>query len=124
MLEQAADCMEIDNADDRGGRVATSAGNEKCTNANRNAMGKQRVASQLPTPTVEAVALAAAACACVGGQRGEVRRARVRGHIQHDVFSSENDRVPEIMPFQAFRGWAQHFKEYVPRIIIFPGTTY
>ena len=111
--------MEIASADDRGGRVATSAGNEKCTNANRNAMGKQRVASQLPTPTVEAVALAAVACACVGGgvgQRGVVRRARVRGHIQHVVFSSENECVPEIMPFQAFRGGARNINEYVPRI--------
>ena len=85
MLEQAADCMEIDNADDRGGRVATSVGNEKCTNANKNAMEKQRVAPQLPTPTVEAVALAAAACACPGGggQRGVVHRARVGGRIHH-----------------------------------------
>ena len=109
--------MEIANADDRGGRVATSAGNEKCTNANRNAMGKQRVASQLPTPTVEAVALAAAACACAGGgQRGVVHRARVGGHIQHLVLFSENECVPEIMPFSSFPWTRGTIVEYIPHI--------
>ena len=111
--------MEIASTDDRGGRVAVSAGNGKCTNANRNAMGKQRVASQLPTPTVEAVALAAAALPLRGeggGQRGVVRRARVRGHVLHDVFFSENNRVPENMLFQAFVVGRHTFNKRVPRI--------
>ena len=42
MTEQAADCREIASADDRGGRVAVSAGNGKCRSRQQKCDGKTR----------------------------------------------------------------------------------